>query len=144
MKQRVLVTVCAGLLALLTGVARADHVSVIVQAGANQKQQFRHVLVTERDRFLAVSGRLVTRHAQGRRRGYVDVAVYDRNGRLLADNRVSLTPALPSRRTLRKGGQRFTAEFAGDIAPGSVVKVAFHPEPAPAGRAPVPVATPAR
>lgn len=124
---RIMMSVIA--ISMLATTAHAQHVNVVIVQNENQNWLFRRVLAFDDQGALNVSGRIVARGFKARLSGHIDVALYDSSGALIAEKPVNYYPTLFTQRVKHKGGLRFSARFAGGVEAGSVIKVAFHPDP---------------
>ncbi|NPU92089.1 MAG: hypothetical protein HPY82_09280 [Gammaproteobacteria bacterium] len=114
---------------MLSATAQAERVNVVIVQDQDQNWLFRRVLAFDDQGAVNVSGRIVTRGFNARLSGHIDVAIYDSSGTLIVEKPVNYYPALLTQRLRHKGGLRFSAKFAGVVEAGSVIKVAFHPDP---------------
>lgn len=129
MKRIVRIMMSAIVVSMLATTAHAQHVNVVIVQNENQNWLFRRVLAFDDQGAVNVSGRIVTRGFNARLSGHIDVAIYDSSGTLIVEKPVNYYPALLTQRLRHKGGLRFSAKFAGVVEAGSVIKVAFHPDP---------------
>jgi len=116
-------------LSLLATSAWAAPVNVEIVDTPNQRWQFHRVTASENNNALVISGRM-TAPLMPRPSGHVDVAAFSPDGKKLAETTTRHMPPPISPKRSRKGGVSFSATLPGPLPPGSVVKVAFHADPA--------------
>lgn len=129
MKKIVRIMISAIVISMISATAQAEHLNIVIVQDQNQNWLFRRVLAFDDQGAVNVSGRIVARGFKARLSGHVDVAIYDSSGALIGEKPVDFYPALLTQRVRHKGGLRFSARFAGGVEAGSVIKVAFHPDP---------------
>ncbi len=129
MKKIVRIMISAIVISMISATAQAEHLNIVIVQDQNQNWLFRRMLAFDDQGAVNVSGRIVASRFNARLSGHVDVAIYDSSGALIVEKPVNFYPALLTQRVRHKGGLRFSAKFAGGVEAGSVIKVAFHPDP---------------
>lgn len=101
----------------------------------NQKWIFKRLSAFSNDSTTLISGRITSTQLL-LPRGHIDIAAYAVSGELIAETTADYIPATLSRRTKRRGGVRFSAEFEKQLPSGSIIKIAFHKSEIPTKQKP--------
>ena len=112
-------------LTMSVSVWAGDRYAVKVVKQPEQKWHFQRLMAFSHDQGSRVVGRLIS----GRNllpQGHIDVAAYSSSGKLIAETTTDYTPGILTPKMKKKGGVRFSANFAEKLPENSVIKVAFH------------------
>ncbi len=91
---------------------------------------FQQLMASQKGQDVRIHGRLTATRPYSLK-GHIDIAAYSPDGHLLAATTTSYIPSLLTYTARRKGGLYFSADLAGTLPTGSIVKVAFHREQSP-------------